>query len=110
MSGGHFNYDQYKIGYIADEVEQIVRKNNVKKEKKHDWEDDYHYKFSQEVIGHFKEAWYQIRKAEIYAQSIDWLVSGDDGENSFLKRLYADLQKLEEEKRTKSFDYVAEEA
>ena len=27
MSGGHFNYDQYKIGYIADEVEQLIRDN-----------------------------------------------------------------------------------
>jgi hypothetical protein len=23
MSGGAFNYDQYKIGYIADEIEQM---------------------------------------------------------------------------------------
>ena len=24
MSGGHFDYNQYKIGYIADEVEQLI--------------------------------------------------------------------------------------
>ena len=109
MSGGHFNYDQYKIRYIADEVEQIVRKNNVKKKKNNSWENDYHSQFSEEVIAHFKEAWYQIRKAEIYAQRVDWLVSGDDGENSFLKRLYEDLQKLEQEKHGKSFEFIPDE-
>jgi hypothetical protein len=25
MSGGHFQYEQYKISQIADEVEQIIR-------------------------------------------------------------------------------------
>jgi len=39
-----------------------------------------------------------LRKAEIYAQRIDWLVSGDDGNDTFLKRLEEDLNKLENEK------------
>ena len=28
MSGGHFNYKQYEIGYIADEVEQLIITND----------------------------------------------------------------------------------
>ena len=28
MSGGHFNYDQYKIGQIADMVEQLIISND----------------------------------------------------------------------------------
>ena len=24
MSGGHFNYDQYKIGYIAEEIQKEI--------------------------------------------------------------------------------------
>ena len=35
MSGGHFNYDQYKIGYIADEVEQLIITNGS--EEKDEW-------------------------------------------------------------------------
>lgn len=31
---------------------------------------------------------------EVYVQRIDWLASGDDGEDSFHKRLEADLEKL----------------
>ena len=98
MSGGAFEYSQYKIGYIADEVEQLIRKNGKEKTKEEmkdegwrdpDWyekypEDKFHYKYPDEVIEKFKEGLEILRKAEIYAQRIDWLISGDDGEESFL--------------------------
>jgi len=35
-----------------------------------------------------------LRQAHVYAQRIDWLVSGDDGEDSFHRRLKHDLEKL----------------
>jgi hypothetical protein len=41
-----------------------------------------------------KEAVNVLRVAQIYAHRIDWLFSGDDGEESFLKRLDEDLEKL----------------
>jgi hypothetical protein len=85
MSGGHFNYDQYKIGYIADEVEQLIEENSNEKEE---------YKFSEETIARFREAWFALKKAQIYAQRIDWLVSGDDGEDSFHRRLKEELKEL----------------
>jgi hypothetical protein len=111
MSGGHFNYDQYKIGYIADEIEQIIRtsgkpktKEELKEESWRDpeWydkypEDLYHYKYPDEVIQKFKEGLRIIRLAEIYAHRIDWLISGDDGEETFLKRLEGDINRLEED-------------
>jgi hypothetical protein len=27
MSGGYFDYNQHRIGYIADEVEEMISKN-----------------------------------------------------------------------------------
>lgn len=83
MSGGHFNYDQYKIGYIADSVEQAIRDND---------KDDYPY--SEEIISKFKDGIKALRIAEVYAQRIDWLLSGDDGGDSFLERLGEDLAEL----------------
>lgn len=35
-----------------------------------------------------------MKQAEVYAQRIDWLLSGDDGEESFHERLKEDLDKL----------------
>jgi len=35
-----------------------------------------------------------LKKAQIYAQRIDYLISGDDGEESFRERLKEELDKL----------------
>jgi hypothetical protein len=109
MSGGAFNYDQYKIGYIADEIEQSIRNSGREKTKQElkeenwkgsDWyekypEDKFHYKYQDEVIDALKEAVRVLRVAQIYAHRVDWYFSGDDGEESFIERLKEDLNKLE---------------
>ena len=107
MSGGHFSYDQYKIGYIADEVEQLIEKSGRLKTKEElkedfrnpDWYEKYpedlkHREYPVEVIEEFKKGLLLLRQAQIYAHRIDWLISGDDGEESFLTRLKQDLEKL----------------
>ena len=105
MSGGAFEYKQWHIEQIADDVEKLIEQNGRKKTaeelkdegwRKNDWyekypEDLYHYKYPDEVIEKFKEGLIILRQAAIYAQRIDWLVAGDDGEESFLERLKNDL-------------------
>ena len=93
MSGGHFNYKQYDIGHIADEVEQIIIDNDSTEEDQ--WGDSKGWHFSPEIIDEFKKGLKILRQAQAYAQRIDWLVSGDDGLDSFLKRLQHDLKQLE---------------
>lgn len=109
MAGGRFQYHQYRIGEIADDIEEEIERSGKPKSKEElkeesrwideGWykrhpEDLNHYKYPDEVIERFKEAVTILRKAEIYAQRVDWLLSGDDGEESFLKRLEEDLNKL----------------
>jgi hypothetical protein len=93
MSGGHFNYKQYDIGYIADEVEQIIIDNDST--EKDEYVDIKGYHFTPEIINEFKKGLKILRQAQVYAQRIDWLVSSDDGPDSFLKRLKSDLEQLE---------------
>lgn len=109
MSGGRFSYKQYEIENIADSIESHIERNGRKKTKEElkdegwrdpDWykkypEDSYHYEYPAEVIEKFKDGVKLLRMAQVYAQRIDWLLSGDDGEESFLKRLKEDLEKLE---------------
>ena len=113
MSGGFFDYNQFKLDYIADDIENLIKKNGKKKTEKEiknegwrdpDWykkypEDLYHYKYPDEIIKKFKEGLDIIRKARIYAHRIDYLISGDDGEDSFLERLKKDLNDLNKEKQ-----------
>ena len=41
----------------------------------------------------FRDGLEALERAAIYAQRIDWLVSGDDGPESFIERLEEDLEK-----------------
>jgi hypothetical protein len=108
MSGGAFDYNQYKIGYIADQIDEVIVKNGLEKtpeELKNNWidpewykkypEDKFHYKYPDEVIEKMKEAVKALHIAQEYAQRVDWLLSGDDGEESFLSRLEENLKKIE---------------
>lgn len=109
MSGGAFEYNQYKIGYIADQIEEVIVKNGIEKTpeeiKEERWHDDdwydkypddkFHYKYPDEVIEKMKEAVKALKIAQEYAQRVDWLLSGDDGEESFLRRLDENLKKIE---------------
>lgn len=91
MNGGHFDYKQYNLDYIADEIEQLVRNNDKKKDPLGVYQS---YNFSEETLKEFERAIQMIKVAAVYAQRIDWLVSGEDSEKAFHKRLKEDLAKL----------------
>lgn len=123
MSGGTFDYNQRRIRYIADDIEQEIAKSGKPKTKhelkEESWRDESwyekypedlnHYKYRDEIIEEFKKGYEMLRKAEIYAQRIDWYLAGDDSENSFMKRLKEDLDALEFELKNKKFEVEDEE-
>ena len=86
MSGGHFDYKQFELQKLADEIEQLALENATQ-----DWDEPY----SPETIAEFNEAVRLLRRAYIYVQRIDWLCSGDDTPAAFHKRLHAQLKEQE---------------
>jgi hypothetical protein len=88
MSGGHFDHTQHYISDIADEIENVIKNNDKKDEYEHS------NNFPAYVIQNLKEGVRILRKARIYAQRADWLLSGDDGHETFLERLKEDLREL----------------
>lgn len=96
MSGGHFDYDQYRIDQIAEDISQIIRNN--KNEELDEWGSKKGYFFPDEVIEEFKKAVQILDTAYVYVQRIDYLLSGDDGEDSFHSRLKEELNSLKERK------------
>ncbi|TWJ14146.1 hypothetical protein JN06_01576 [Bacteroides zoogleoformans] len=50
-----------------------------------------------------KEAYRQIRIAEIYATRVDWMMSGDDSEENFRERIKEDLAEFEKEYASKDW-------
>lgn len=50
--------------------------------------------YARQTIAIMKRAVYVLRMAFIYAQRIDWMLSGDDGEESLVERLKEELYQL----------------
>jgi len=102
MSGGHFNYNQFHIGDIAESIQSLIDKNGKPKDKEdlYQWDVENgslnHYEYPEDIIEQFKNAVSFLKIAHIYAQRVDWLLSGDDGEETFLTRLKEELHKLNE--------------
>lgn len=79
MSGGQWYYVQDKLHHIAVDIPIWMNRNAV---------DD-------EVTRKFIEAVAIIKQAAVYIERIDWFMSGDDGEEEFIKRLQEDLASLQ---------------
>lgn len=82
MSGGYFDYIQYRIGQAADEVNSYIRRCESGEK------DEFGYgpEYKRETIEKFRECEHTLRRASEMLQRVDWLASGDDGEDSFHKR------------------------
>ena len=92
MSGGYFDYAQYRIAEISDSIERLISSN--KDTTLNEWGSKRGRDYSEETILEFKRGLVFLKLAEIYAQRIDWLVSGDDGEDSFHRRISEDINEL----------------
>ena len=117
MSGGYYEYAQYHINDIANAIEEYINGYSLDEEDINDyiksrWLEDKEkeyirknkhtkpnpFDYNKETIKELKKGLAILRKAYIYAQRIDWLLSGDDGEESFHERLKEELDNLKSKK------------
>lgn len=61
-------------------------------------EEYYEYDRKQELLQEISNGLDYLNLAGIYTQRLDWLFSGDDGEDSFFERLEEELEKCERER------------
>lgn len=111
MSGGHFNYTQYRMqdtacrmedylnGVPLDDYEAIdyidthnLTDEEIKWVKENKRALPNYCKYSKETLEEIKKGLDILNKATIYVERIDGLMSGDDSEETFLKRLKDDLK------------------
>jgi len=86
MSGGFFGYAQYKIDQIADQISDVIQRNDQKP-----------FPYSPATIQQLTEAVRALEIAFVYANRTDCLLSGDDSEEYFEKRLQQDLIAVDED-------------
>lgn len=92
MSGSYFGYDQYKVDQIADQIEHLILDND--NNEKNEWGDTIGNHYGVDTIHEFKRGLMYLRLAAIYVKRIDWLVSGDDREETFHKQLLDDISEI----------------
>jgi len=97
MSGGHFNYTQYQLTQIADDIEQLIVDND--NEEWNEWGDVTGHHYTAETIAAFQTAVEMLRQSYTYVKRVDWLVSGDDSEEDFHTRLRKELREKNYERR-----------
>lgn len=81
MSGGHFEYNCFRISQFADDLQHEIDVNDVN--VRDDLGDPRGYNFTQETLSRLIAAHSIIEKAGKLAKEIEWLYSGDHGEDSF---------------------------
>lgn len=110
MSGGYFDYIQYRLENTICKIEDYLNGIPLDDYAANEYIDDHnlteeeikwikenkrtlpnYHEYSRETLEEIKKGLDILNKATIYIQRIDWLMSGDDGEESFLKRLKEDL-------------------
>ena len=90
MSGGHFGncgYDYYKVAQFADELEEEILRNGKKRDDTGYYGIDYYPTFDDEAIEYMKAQLPKMRKMAEIMRHIDYLYSGDHGDDSFMERV-----------------------
>jgi len=69
MSGGHFEYIDRKITYLCEEMSKLIKED-----------------YPEEVIEKFKITLLRAKQLAYMLYEVDYLVSGDTSEDSFIVR------------------------
>lgn len=91
MSGGHFNYRENQIGDTASEIEKLIAINVC--EILDRYGERIGNSYPPEIIEKFEEAAHTLRQAAEMVMRIDYLVSGDDGQDTFLRLWQTEVRK-----------------
>lgn len=90
MSGGHFDFSEYRLETIITELQEIIEGNQATV-----CCSDQSTCYSPETITSFKKAIQSIKIAKIMIGRISHLLEGDDSEENYHIRLKEELSKVE---------------
>ena len=90
MSGGHFDYKQTYLGYIAEEIEDDIKYNDILFDHPvydEDGEEHYGYQLDPKTVNFMEDIIVQLKKLENILREYDLAISGDTIEKTFQKRV-----------------------
>jgi len=105
MSGGSFEWNQYRINDIIEYLQEEIDRNGkeipieertMSQEYYNKYpEEGFYTEHSEKVLEIMKKAIGKLKESFIFAQRLDWYLSSDDGEESLIRRLNEELKDLE---------------
>jgi hypothetical protein len=104
MSGGFF---EYRDSYLED-IAKVLRLEIAKCRQRPDWTDDWSTS-SDAFIEEMSKAYNLLIEAHVRLHRLDWVLSGDDGEDTYFHKLPGDLAALEFDDPAKDETWLAEE-
>jgi len=89
MSGGHFDYQESRLGYIAEQLEHDIKYNDIPYDVAVVKEDEEHYGYQLEpkTVEFMSDVVNQLRRLETILREYDLAVSGDNCETTFQERV-----------------------
>lgn len=88
MSGEMFDYKEFCIEQLADELEVAIFNEETKIKEKSPW------CYSKDTIKFMKKMHKRLREDYIYMKRLAYVLSGDDGEEQLMPRIKEDLEEL----------------
>lgn len=85
MSGGYFDYIQYRISDTSELLDKVISENTKGTEC------GYARGYSRETIREFQLTKHYLEMAALYLNRVDYLLECDDSEETFHKHLYEEL-------------------
>jgi len=86
MSGGHFEYQESYLGYIAEQLEKDIEYNDVEYDIAKSADAPYGFQHQPETIEFMKNMVKELYKLEELLREYDLAVSGDTRKQNFLEK------------------------
>ncbi|MCD4823392.1 MAG: hypothetical protein K8S55_02195 [Phycisphaerae bacterium] len=86
MSGGHFEYQESYLGYIAEQLEKDIKYNDVEYDLAKSADTPYGFQHQPETIEFMKNMVKELYNLEELLREYDLAVSGDTREQNFLEK------------------------
>ena len=102
MSGGFFEYQDMRLIDLAEPLRCKIALNR----QKPDWASDYDINYSENFINEMSEVYDQLIILMAKLHRIDWVLSADDGESDYERRLAIDLSKVESDDPCKDDEWL----
>ena len=86
MSGGHFDYQENYLGYIAEQLEQDIEFNDAEYDSSKPIDTPYGFQHQPETIEYLKIMVEELNKLKELLHEYDYGVSGDSSKERFLEK------------------------